>query len=209
MSTITTPETHISARAPAVPNDYIWRLSVGQYHDMIRQGILMDGDPVELLEGWLVVKMTKKPPHCLSTSLSRENLERLIQSIPDWFVNGQAPITLEDSEPEPDISVIRGQRRDYADRHPGPPDVGMVVEVSEGNLPRDKVWKKSIYAKSRVPIYWIVNLVDRKVEVYSEPSGPSETPDYAKRQDFGPGESVPVVLDRREIGKIAVNDLLV
>ncbi len=169
----------------------------------------MDGDPVELLEGWLVVKMTKKPPHCLSTSLSRENLEKLVRSILDWFVNAQDPITLEDSETEPDISVIRGQRRDYANRHPRPADVGMVVEVSEGNLPRDKVWKKGIYAKARMPIYWIVNLVDRMVEVYSDPSGPTELPDYAKRKDFGPGESVPVVLDGSEIGRIPVNDLLI
>jgi hypothetical protein len=88
-----------------IPTDQIWRLSVEQYHQMIRIGILTDDDRVELLEGWLVTKMPKNPPHRLSTQLTREAIARLLP--PEWYVDDQEPITTEDSEPEPDISVLR------------------------------------------------------------------------------------------------------
>jgi hypothetical protein len=105
--------------APAIPSDYIWRLTLAQYHEMIRSGILTDETPVELLEGWLVTKMPKNPPHRLVNRRLRESVERRVPT--GWHVNVQEPIALESSEPEPDLSVIRGLPDDYADRNPRPP----------------------------------------------------------------------------------------
>ncbi|MCY2991265.1 MAG: Uma2 family endonuclease [Planctomycetota bacterium] len=65
-----------------------------------------------------------------------------------------------------------------------------------------------MYAVARIPVYWIVNLVDRQVEVFTNPSGPGEQPDYGVCQVFLPGDQVPVVLDRNEVGRIVVHDLL-
>jgi Uma2 family endonuclease len=182
------------------------RLRVDQYHAMARAGILGEDDPVELLEGLLVVKMPKNPPHRVATRLTESALEHLIPE--GWYVDTRGPITTEDSEPEPDVVVVRGDPRRYLDRHPGPPDVALVTEVSDTTLAHDRTSKKQIYARARVPVYWIINLPESRLEVYTDPTGPSEQPDYRQRQDFGPADEVPVVIEDREVGRLAVRDLL-
>jgi len=193
-------------QAAAVPHDPIWRLSVQQYHAMIQAGILTEDDPVELLEGWLVLKMPKSPSHRMVTRLLGKALERLLPA--DWYVDTQEPITIVDSEPEPDVVVVRGDTRQYHDRHPGSQDVALVVEVADTTLRRDRTLKKRLYAQAGIPIYWIVNLPERWFEVYTQPSGPTESPDYGRRQDFGPADWVPVIIENSEVGRIAVQELL-
>ena len=193
-------------KSMAVPTDLIWRLSVSQYHDMIRTGILTEDDPVELLEGWLVTKMPKNPRHSLTTQLTREALARLLPA--SWYVDAQEPITLEDSEPEPDVVVVRGDRRQYLDRHPGPQDVTLVVEVADTTLQRDRTLKKRLYAAARIPVYWIVNLPENRFEVYTDPTGPADQSDYRQRQDYGPSDEVPLVIEGREVSRLAVQELL-
>jgi Uma2 family endonuclease len=206
MSVISTPLPDV--RANGFPATALYRLSVEQYHDMIRQGILKDGDPVELVEGVLVMKKTKNPSHCFATQTLRDLLHGLLPT--GWFVDDQEPVTTQDSEPEPDIAVIRGQRRQYLeqDRHPGPRDTALVIEVADSSLHIDETAMLRAYARASVPVYWIVNLVDRRVQVYTAPTGPADPPTYGQRQDFGPAEEVPVVLDGHEAGRIAVSDLL-
>ena len=190
----------------AVPPDVIWRLSVDQYHAMIHAGILTDDDPVELLEGWLVAKMPKNPLHRAVTRMIRQVLERLVPA--EWYVDSQEPITTDDSEPEPDVVVVRGETRHYLDRHPGPNDIGLVIEVADTTLQRDRGFKKRLYARAGIPVYWIVNLSDNQCEVYTEPSGPEPQPDYRQRQDYGRSDVMPVVLAGVEVGRIAVQEFL-
>jgi len=189
-----------------VPPDVIWPLSVDQYHAMIHTGILTDDDPVELLAGWLVAKMPKNPLHRAVTRLIRQVLERLVPA--EWYVDSQEPITTDDSESEPDVVVVRGETRHYLDRHPGPHDVGLVIEVADTTLQRDRGLKKRLYARASIPFYWIVNLSDNQCEVYTEPSGPEPQPDYRQRQDYGPSDVIPVVLAGLEVGRIAVQEFL-
>jgi Uma2 family endonuclease len=203
---VLTPSLPRLPKKAAVPTDYIWPLTVEQYHEMIRAGILTEDDPVELLEGFLVVKMSKNPAHCLATDETRSALERLLPA--GWFTKGQDPITTEISEPEPDITVVRGTRRQYADHHPGPQDLALVVEVAEATLARDRGVKKRDYARNSISIYWIVNLVDGQIEVYSDPAGPTEQPDYRQHKDYRPDDQLPVVIEGKEIGRIGVRDLL-
>ncbi len=191
---------------PALPCEPVWPLTVHQYHEMIRTGILTDDDPVELLEGVLVPKMSKNPPHSAATRRLREALRPLLP--PGWLVDSQEPVTLGDGEPEPDVVVMRGVLDQYDARHPGPADVGMLVEVTDATLARDRGVKKRTYARGRISVYWIVNLVEGQVEVYTEPSGPTDTPDFGRRQDYRRGETVPVVLDGVEVGRVAVDDFL-
>jgi Uma2 family endonuclease len=193
-------------RDPAVPDEPIFRLSVAQYRAMAELGILTEEDPVELLEGWLVQKRTKNPPHTVACHLMQEALRPRLPA--GWFIAAQAPVTTLDSEPEPDLTLVRGQVRDYIDRHPGSPDVALLVEVADSSLSQDQGIKKRLYARSGFPAYWIVNLVDHRIEVYTDPTGPAEAPDYRERRDYGPDDAVPVVLDGAEVGTLMVRDLL-
>jgi Uma2 family endonuclease len=192
-------------RSAAVPNDLIWRLSVDQYHAMLRGGILTEDDPVELLEGWLVTKMPKNPPHRVATRLTLKALEKIVPA--GWYVDAQEPITLETSEPEPDVTVVRGETRDYHDHHPGPGDLALIVEVADTTLARDRGSKKRAYARARIPVYWIVNLPENHLEVYTQPSGQAEEPDYRQRQDYGLDESVPLLVAGQEVGSLPVREL--
>jgi Uma2 family endonuclease len=199
--------TVISTPPPvALPSEPPARITVGQYHAMLQAGVFAEDERVELLEGWLFHKMAKKATHSVSTRAMRKRLEKLLPL--DWDVDSQEPITTLESEPEPDVSVVRAGVRDNKKRHPKPKEVGLVVEVSEGSLARDRGMKKRIYARARVPVYWIVNLVDNQIEIYTDPTGPAKRPDYRHNQIYKPGDSIPLVLDGREIAKIDVNDIL-
>ena len=187
----------------AIPQDLIWRLDVEKYHAMIAAGILTDDDPVELLEGWLVFKMPKNPRHRAATKLVREAIEKRLPE--DWYVDSQEPITIGNSEPEPDVVVVRGDTRQYLDRHPGPADIGLVVEVSDTTLDRDRGVKKQTYARAGIPIYWIVNLVDSQVEAYSQPS--EAEVDYLLRQDYSLLANLPINLDGNCLDMVKVSSL--
>jgi Uma2 family endonuclease len=188
---------------PPVP---VIRFSVAQYHRLIDQGYFNDDDRFELLEGWIVPKMTRNPPHDVAIDLATDVLRNLTPR--GWRVRGQSAVTTAESEPEPDLAVVRGDARDYVERHPGPGDMALVVEVADSSLGRDRGIKKRIYARAGVPVYWIVNLAERIVEVYTDPTGPGEAPTFANRRDFGPDEAVPVVIDGREVGRVVARDLL-
>jgi Uma2 family endonuclease len=189
-----------------VPEVPIWRLTVTQYHQMIEAGILTEDDPVELLEGWLVTKMPKNPPHSISTQLTRDVLAKIIPE--GWFVTDQEPITTLTSEPEPDVTVVKGQRRDFRDHHPSPNDVAIVIEVSDSTLQRDRTLKLRLYAKVRIPVYWIINLLERQIEVYSAPTGEGTKAHYEHQHNYGEGDMVPIMLDGQEIAQIVVAHLL-
>jgi Uma2 family endonuclease len=206
VATATTPVRAATSAAPPDQFDGIWRLSVAKYHAMIRAGILTDDDPVELLEGVLVQKMPKNPAHVLAKRLLRKALERIIPA--GWIVDTEDPVTTRDSEPELDVSVFCGTDTDYSDHHPGPSDTTLIAEVADSSLRLDRGQKKRLYARARVREYWIVNLVDRQIEVYTDPTGPVRKPDYRQRKDYKPGDSVPVVVDGREVGRLPVADLL-
>jgi Uma2 family endonuclease len=199
----------VPATAPGetdIPDVPIYRLTVEQYHTMARAGILTEDDPVELLEGWLVRKMTKYPPHTLVTHLLRRALECLL---PDgWFVSSREPIAISGSEPEPDIFVVRGEPRDYRDRHPGPADVGLVIEVADTSLVQDQGAKKRIYARAGIPIYWIANLKKRRYEVYTAPEATGDKATFRERRDYAPTETIPVTLEGIEIGTLNVSVLM-
>ena len=199
-------EPEIFERRLDVPTEPIFRLTVEQYHEMARWGILSEDDAVELLDGWLVSKVTKNPPHTVVTLLVRDALARLLPV--DWFVSSEQPITIDVSEPEPDIMVVRGRPQEYFERHPSPSDVALVVEVSDETLRRDQTIKRRIYARAGIAVYWIANLVEHKIEVYTQPGGQGAEADYQARGEYADDNRVPVTIAGAEIGQIAVRDLL-
>jgi Uma2 family endonuclease len=195
-----------SPEVPVMPEEPVLPLSVEGYHALLKAGILQDGDPVELLEGFMVPKMTKGPRHEL---VRRRVMRRFLALIPsEFFVDSQGAATLLTSEPEPDIFVIRGTEEDYADRHAGPAETVIVVEIADSSVRRDRNWKKRIYARAGVPSYWVVNLVDDHIEVFNQPSGDTPKPAYATTGVYQLGDSVPVMIDGNEIGQIDVAAIL-
>lgn len=182
------------------------RLTVAEYQHLIDHGILTDEDQVELLEGYMVLKMPRNPPHDYSVD---ELQKFFFRTIPDgWTVKGQTAVSFAESRPEPDLSVARGPRSQFRGQHPEPGDLALVVEVSHSSLARDRSDKGRIYARESIPVYWIVNVVDRQIEVYTDPTGPVSVPVYRRRQDYGAGSSVPIVLDGTTVGTLAVDDVL-
>jgi Uma2 family endonuclease len=193
-------------RALVAPQLPWFRLSVDQYHEMVRHEILTEDDEVELLDGLLVAKMTKNTAHHVAKLLVQIALAKVIPE--GWYVDSQDAITLATSEPEPDVMVVRGQPRDYLEHHPRAGELALVVEVSDSSLRHDQGFKKVIYAAAAIPVYWIINLVDPRVEVYTDPTGPADQPDYRKPQVFSGTEDVPVVFAGREVARIPVRELL-
>jgi hypothetical protein len=185
---------------------YLWRVSVERYHEMLETGLITKDDRLELLEGFLVEKMSIKPFHTFVTETVRELLAAVV---PDgYFVSAQQPITTDDSEPEPDILIIHGRRHDFLDHHPGPESVALLVEVADSTLYQDQTWKKRVYARASVSVYWLINLPERQVEVYTQPSGPTTNPAYRQLLTYREGDHIPLFLNEREVARLPVSDLL-
>jgi Uma2 family endonuclease len=137
-----------------------------EYDRLIEKGVFGPEDRIELLGGALVVREPQGGPHAMGIRMAEEALRRVFAT--GWDVRGQLPVALDDdSEPEPDISVVLGSFRDY--RHGHPPRAVLIVEVADSSLSLDRALKGSLYARARVPDYWIVNIVERALEVHRDP----------------------------------------
>lgn len=182
------------------------KITPAEYHKMLDAGILIEGEAIELLEGYLVVKMPQNPPHASAVTLLQSHLPRCLPK--NWTLRGQLPIALIESEPDPDASVVRGDVPTYFTRHPAPADFGIVIEISDSSLAFDRRDKGRIYARAGIPVYWIVNVADRQIEVYTDPQPGTTPPAYATRTDYLPGQAVPILLDGRASASIPAADLL-
>ena len=147
----------------------LYRWTRHQYDRLIDDGLLDEDEPIELLDGLLLVKEPQASPHRTSVLLVAKALERAFGE--GWFVQTQSPIALDDrSEPEPDVCVVRGSPRDYTEAHPRRPV--LIVEVAQSGLRLAQGRKAVLYARNRITDYWIVNLVDRVLEIHREPARP-------------------------------------
>jgi hypothetical protein len=192
---------------PFLPPPFpVHRFSVDEYHEMIQKGILKEDDRVELLDGWIVPKMPRNPPHDATINKTQKVLLSMLPS--PWELRIQSAITTDSSEPEPDFAIVPGPPERYMSNHPKPQDIAVVIEVSDSTLAQDREEKGKLYAQGRIPIYWIINLVNRQVEVYSRPSGPDPSPGYRRRDDYLINDSVPLVLAGQEVAQVAVKSLL-
>ncbi|MEX2118365.1 MAG: Uma2 family endonuclease [Pirellulales bacterium] len=201
MATISLPALDVLALAPFP----VRRFTVEEYHRLGKLGVLTEDDRVELLDGWIVPKTNLNPSHSVSVQLVDDAVRKQLPA--GWCIRIQDAITTADSEPEPDVAVVRGSIRDYTSRHPGPDDIGLVVEVADTSLARDR-YKCALYGRSAIAAYWIVNLIDRRIEVYGDPTGLDANPGYRRRADYGEDDQVPLFVDGREIARLQVRDLL-
>ena len=137
-----------------------------EYDRLVELGVF-DGEPLELIGGELVVAEPQYPYHSSGIGVVEYAIRAALP--PGWVTRTQAPVSLDDeSEPEPDVVVVAGHPRDYRHEHPAHPV--LVVEVAESSLTFDRKRKGSLYARAGIADYWIVNLVDRVLEIYREPA---------------------------------------
>src|SRR6266705_1338986 len=149
-----------------------------EYERMIDRGIFRPDDRLELIDGQMVVKEPQDSDHFTASLLVADTLRAAFG--PGWLVRPQGPVALDDrSEPEPDVSVVQGSPRDYREGHPVRPV--LVVEVSKTRLGFDRARKATLYARNGVEDYWIVNVLDRALEVYREPAGRASGPHPRRR----------------------------
>lgn len=138
-----------------------------EYDRLVSAGILSPEERVELLEGEIVRMWPQSPAHALAIGNADEVLRQVFRT--GYHIRVQLPfVGGDDPEPEPDVAVVPGHRRDYFGAHPA--SAALVVEVSDSTLDYDRRRKGPTYARAAVPDYWIVNLVDRQVEVYRDPT---------------------------------------
>lgn len=182
------------------------RFTVNEYHRMISAGFFAQDDKFELLEGYIVRKLQRE---AIEDAVVEMCIDQLLQALPvGWRTRVRSGITTADSEPEPDIAVIRGQPLDYAKRHPGPADAALIIEVANSTLKDDRFFKGRVYARANVREYWIVNLIDKQIEVCTQPSGDVQDPAFADRKDFKIGQQVPLNIPGHSPILLNVADML-
>ncbi len=153
--------------SPLIPTEVpLRRLTVDEYHRMINAGIFDEDERVELIDGLLIQMTPQRRPH--ARVIQRLNRALVRQLGDDYAVLPQLPLTLaDDAEPEPDLAVVSAAEAASHEHHPR--TASLVIEVAHGLLGFDRASKATLYARSGIPEYWIVNVKDECVEVYRDP----------------------------------------
>jgi len=182
------------------------RITVEEYRRLVATGVIPENGRIELIRGVLVERSTINPPHATSISRLRKQITRFEEQ--SVLVRIEAPIALSpDSGPVPDFAVVKGSEDDCEARHPGLEDIYLVIEVSDSSLAVDQTIKLQLYAEAKLPEYWIVNIPDRRVEVYTIPNS-DDVSSYLHRQDYQSNEEVPVVVAEQMLVTIPVHEIL-
>ena len=166
--------------------------SVEDYHLMIDSGVL-NNRSVELLEGEIIEMSPEGPLHSATNDNAAEYLRELLRGIAR--IREAHPITLRNSEPEPDIAVVRLNKSNYSDRHPYPEDIYWLLEISNTTLEEDLGKKKKIYAQANINEYWVIDLNTREIIVFREPSGN----DYRIKLTINKGTITPIAFPNIQI----------
>jgi Uma2 family endonuclease len=167
MTTLQTLPNTISEDTILATNFKYW--TVQEYHHLSELGILDPSERTELITGKIVFMTAKGTPHVLTLRLLASSLEKSLDG--SVLVSTQEPIRLDDfSEPEPDLAIVKGTMFDYANRHPSPEDVYLVVEVADSTLKKDCEVKDKLYARSNIADYWVIDVKNRQVHIFRTPT---------------------------------------
>jgi Uma2 family endonuclease len=184
------------------PRDFL--LTVGQYYKMAEVG-LFEGKRVELIEGKIIEISSAGSKHATAITLASDSLREAFSK--NYFVRVQCPIDFNQrSVPEPDVAVIKGNVRDFSKAHPT--TAALIVEIADTTLHFDRREKASLYARAGIKDYWIVNILDKRLEVYRKPIKDASQPmgfSYSEIRILTQTDSIKPLSAKVEI---AVADLL-
>jgi Uma2 family endonuclease len=177
----------------------LYQWSVAEYHRMIDTGLL-EGKPVELLEG-KIIEMSPEGPLHTSTNYSVANyLRELLKE--KAVIREAHPITLDNSEPEPDIAIVASPYTNYLTRHPFPQDIYWLIEIADCTLKKDLEEKTITYARNGIPEYWVIDLPHKKLWVFNQP----QSDRYQNCSEFTTGTITPIAFSNIDI---EINKLLI
>lgn len=177
--------------------------TVGEYEQLVEKGVLDEDDRVELIRGE-IVEMAPVGTRHISCVI---NLQALFHRLsPDIVtVSVQNPVRLpNDSEPQPDVALLKGPRSRYKEHRPSSEDVLLLVEVSDSTLGSDRYVKAPLYAEAGIPEVWVVNLDKGVIEVFSQPAGGR----YKRTSTVGRGETLAIALPGGLAESISVDEVL-
>lgn len=198
-----------------MPADRRVRFTVEQYEQLMRAGFLIEGSPIELLDGQLIWK-DRRDRRSPGMSIGKWHAH-IIRLLVVWltkvcdghecFSMSQLPLSLTPTnEPEPDMCVIIGSPEDEFRRHPEPHQVLVVIEVADSSVSYDLGEKLRLYASVGIPVYWVIDLVNDAIVVLEDPD--SGTPQYRQRNIYHKGESVSLTLADGTVVTTPVDALL-
>lgn len=168
------------------------RFTIEEYHRLIELGFFPEGDRTELIQGEAIQMVPKGKPHAVCCMNLNEQLILLLSG--QAKIRCQDPITLANhSEPEPDFTLVRNRDDNYLSHHPMPDDILLVIEIADSSLDYDRQVKLPLYAEAGIYDYWIVNLLEKQLEIYTTPYQKSTgTFDYRQKQVKLPNETVSI-----------------
>lgn len=177
----------VIAELETIPNPPLMRkrFRTDEVYQMVEAGILPEESGWELIHGEIIHRMTIGSRHA---SIVRKLEKYLERNFGDFvMISGQNPIHIDEhNEPEPDIALLKPRDDFYAESHPAPEDVLLVIEVSDSTVDFDREVKKAIYAEAGIKEFWLINLKETTVETFSNPSNGT----YYQMRIFGRGETV-------------------
>ena len=174
--------------------------SRADFQHMVEAG-LFAGERVELLEGMVIAMSPQNTPHTATVNRLNYLLMRLCG--PDVYIRVQSPVALDEyNQPEPDLVLCTPDTLDYAETHPRPEQIFLIIEIADTSLRQDRQRKARVYARNGIPQYWLVDLVRRRVEVMTHPNKTAER--YDRVRIFKEGQTLPLPQGQR----VAVLDIL-
>jgi Uma2 family endonuclease len=182
------------------------RLSVEEYQRIIASGLLNPDRNVEFLEGVIVRKVRSSLRHDSAVEKLLEALRPLLPR--GWSATANCAIVTRESQPEPDVAIACDKLQDAQSNSPRAADAALVIEVADNSLPYDRRSKGRIYARAAIPYYWVLNLLDGQLEVFSNPSGPVPMPGYQEQRVYRTDDKVSLVIGLDDLGAIRVGDVL-
>lgn len=169
------------------------RFAVDEYHRLLNCGVLHPTLRTELLDGWVVDIPVASPPHATSLQLTAACLRNSLPS--EWGIRVRCGVTFTNAELEPDIAVVASPMERYANAHPSPADIALVIEIADTSLAYERGPKLRDYARNGIPAYWIVNVIDRVVECHADPDRSIENPTYRQCRIVALNEILPPFLE--------------
>ncbi|HRG45906.1 MAG TPA: Uma2 family endonuclease [Leptospiraceae bacterium] len=161
----------------------LYEFTIEKYHELSESGLLPRN--LELVFGGIVKKVTISPIHAILVNSLRDSI---IKELPvGYFLRQESPLTIESlhSEPEPDLAILKGKQKEFISEHPT--TALWVIEVSNTTVDLDRA-KKKIYATANVPVYWIINLATKEIEIYTNP----KTGEYKEEKTYSASDLLPM-----------------